>query len=259
MKKIVALLIFLLFSINTYAKTITIYAASSLSFAFNRLIKAYKEKYPQDNIKVIFGSSGKGYNQIINGAPYDIFFSADMFYVKKIQEKGLSLTKPKAYAKGRVVIWTRKDSGIYVSKGIKVVLDKDVKKIAIANWKLAPYGKAAKECLQYYGLFDKVKNKLVKGQSIVQTAQFVQIGAADIGFIALSLAVSDKLKNIGSYYLLPEKCHSPILQGYVVLKSASENKERLETALKFYKFIQSGTAKNILKKYGFLPAEENIK
>ena len=255
MKKVISLLIFLLFSTTVYAETITIYAASSLSFAFKELIKTYQEKYPKDNIKVIFGSSGKGYNQIINGAPYDIFFSANMFYVKKLHENGLTLTAPKDYAKGRIVIWTRKDSSIDILKGIKVVLDKNVKKIAIANWKLAPYGKAAKECLQYYGIFDKVKHKIVKGQSIVQTAQLVQIGAADIGFIALSLAVSDKLKNIGNYYLLREKCYSPILQGYVILKNASENKEKLETAYRFYKFIQSKKSKEILKKYGFLPAE----
>ncbi len=253
MKKVLSYIIFLIFSTIAYAGNITIYAASSLSFAFKELIKTYQEKYPKDNIKVIFGSSGKGYNQIINGAPYDIFFSADMFYVKKLHENGLTLTEPKAYAKGRIVIWTRKNSGIDISKGIKVVLDKKVKKIAVANWKLAPYGKAAKKCLQYYGLFDKVKHKLVKGQSIVQTAQFVQIGAADIGFIALSLAVSNKLKNIGNYYLLSEKCHSPILQGYAVLKNASKNKEKLETALRFYKFIQAKKAKEILKKYGFLP------
>ncbi|WP_297887122.1 molybdate ABC transporter substrate-binding protein [Sulfurihydrogenibium sp.] len=257
MKKVLSLLLTLILGIKVYAGEITVYAAADLTYAFDEILKVYKQKYPQDTVKTIFGSSGKGYTQVLNGAPYDVFFSADMSYVEKLKQQGLTASDIKPYAIGRIVLWTRKDSGIDVSKGINVVLDPKVKKIAIANWEHAPYGVAAKQCLEHYKLFDKVKDKLVLGENISQTAQFVETGAADIGFLALSIAKSDKLQKQGIYYLLPANCHNEIKQGYAILKHATKDKETFETAKRFYEFIQTNEARKIFIKYGFvLPGED---
>lgn len=254
--RFVFVLLFICYT-SSYAGSITVYAAADLSYAFKEIINLYKQKYPEDEVKAIFGSSGKGYHQILEGAPYDIVFSADMGYVEKLQEKGLTISKPKPYAVGRIVVWTRKDSGISVKDGINSILNPKVNKIAIANWEHAPYGIAAKECLEYYKLFDKVKDKFVLGENINHTAQYVQTGAADIGFLALSIAKSDTLTKSGVYYLLPESCHKQILQGYAILKNASKSKDTLETAKRFEEFISTKEARNIFIKYGFvLPGEK---
>lgn len=249
-------LTFILLS-KSFSGEITIYAASDLTYAFTEVEKIYQQNYPKDKLKVIYGSSGKGYSQILNGAPYDMFFSADMEYVKKLKNQGLAISEPKPYAVGRIVIWTRKDSGINVNEGINVVLNPAVKKIAIANWEHAPYGVAAKQCLEYYNLFDKVKNKLVLGENINQTAQFVQTANADIGFLALSVAKSETLQKQGIYYTVPANCHKEIVQGYAILKHATTSKESLETAKRFEEFIGSAEARKIFIRYGFiLPGEK---
>ncbi len=255
MKKI--FLLFLSFITVSLAGEINIYAASDLVFAFKELKKVYQKKYPQDKIRVIFGSSGKGYSQIVNNAPFDIIFSANEKYVKKLEEKGFTVSPIKLYAYGKIILWTRKDSGIDIKKGADILLDKNVKRISIANWKHAPYGVAAKECLEYYNLFEKVRNKLILGENIAQTAQYAEAGAADVGIIALSLALSNRLKKEGNYYLLSEKCYTPIRQAFAVLKHAKVDKERFNTAMRFFNFISSREAKNILKKYGFsLPEKQ---
>ncbi|MEJ5173170.1 MAG: molybdate ABC transporter substrate-binding protein [Hydrogenothermaceae bacterium] len=243
---------------KAFSGEITIYAASDLTYAFTEIEKIYQQNYPKDKLKVIYGSSGKGYSQILNGAPYDMLFSADMEYVKKLQDQGLTVSNPKPYAVGRIVIWTRKDSGINVNEGINVVLNPAVKKIAIANWEHAPYGVAAKQCLEYYKLFDKVRSKLVLGENISQTAQYVKTANTEIGFLALSIAKSETLQKEGIYYLLPSNCHKEIIQGYVILKNATNSKEKLETAKRFESFIGSPEGRSILKKYGFLlPGEQS--
>lgn len=257
MKNILGIVLALLLAFKAYAGEITVYAAADLTYAFEEILKVYKQKYPQDKVKAIFGSSGKGYTQVVNGAPYDLFFSADMSYVEKLKQQGLTLSDVKPYAIGRIVLWTRKDSGIDVSKGINTVLDPRVKKIAIANWEHAPYGVAAKQCLEHYKLFDKVKDKLVLGENINQTAQYIETGAADVGFLALSIAKSEKLQKVGTYYLLPATCHNEIKQGYAILKHANTDKETFETAKRFYDFIGTPEARKIFVKYGFvLPGEE---
>ncbi|MEZ0322988.1 MAG: molybdate ABC transporter substrate-binding protein [Hydrogenothermaceae bacterium] len=257
MLRFVLLVISLLFGVRAFAGEITIYAAADLSHAFDEIQKIYEKKYPQDKLKIIYGSSGQGYSQILNGAPYDMLFSADMGYVQKLKEQGFTISEPKPYAVGRLIIWTRKDSGINVNEGINVVLNPAVKKIAIANWEVAPYGLAAKQCLEYYKLFDKVKDKLVLGENITKTAQYVQTGNAEIGFLSLSLAKSEKLQKEGVYYLLPEGCHKQILQGQAILKHAASSKETLETAKRFESFIESPEARKIFIKYGFiLPGEK---
>ncbi len=247
----------LLFFVKTFAAEITVYAAADLTFAFSEIEKLYESKYPQDRIKIIYGSSGKGYNQILNGAPFDIFFSADVDYVKKLKEQGFVISDIKPYAVGRLVLFTLKDSGIDLNKGINVVLDPKVRKIAIANWEHAPYGKAAKECLEHYNLFGKVKDKIVLGENITQTAEYVMLRTAEVGFIAYALAKSEKLSKIGNFYLLPENCHDRIVQAVGILKNAASSSEKLETAKRFFNFIFSPEGRKIMVKYGFaLPGEK---
>ncbi|WP_457642496.1 molybdate ABC transporter substrate-binding protein [Persephonella sp.] len=251
MKKIFLILFILsLIGKNIYAGEINIFAASNLSYVFDKIVDIYKKKNPDDRVKVIYASSGKGFNQIVNGAPFDIFFSANMSYAIKLYDKGYAITKAEPYVLGRIVLWTRKDSGIDVSKGLHVLLDPEIEKIAVANWDLAPYGQAAKECLIKNRIFEEIRNKIVIGENITKTAQYVEFGAADIGFIALSLAKSKKLKEKGKYYLIPSDCHSPIKQGYVVLKHAEE-KNRVKTVLRFINFLKTEKIKELLKKYGY--------
>ena len=257
MKKVVFALLTVFSFINlTFAAEIRVFAVGTLSYVIDELIKAYNQKYPNDTVKVTIGSAGKGYNQIINGAPYDIFLSADMEFPEKLKKQGFTISDVKPYAIGTPIIWTRKDSGIDLSKGINVVLDPNVKKIAIPNPDLALFGKAAKECLEYYKLWDKVKNKLVLAETVNQALAFADSKASEIAFLSLQLVKYEKVENTGNYYILPSECHSPVIFGYVLLKNASENSERLEAAKRFFNFIKSPEAKSIFKKYDFILPED---
>lgn len=248
----VALTLLVLTSVPALAGQVSITAASDLQYAMKDIISAFEAKYPEDHAAVVFGSSGKAYSQIENGAPYDMYFSADISYPKKLQQSGAAISEPKPYAIGRITIWVSKNSGLDVRKGFKLLLDPKVRKIAMANPEHAPYGRIAEETLKKSKLYDKVKGKLVLGENIQQTAQFVQTGAADVGMVAYSLALAPVLASEGSYYLVPATMHKPIVQGYVLLKKAAGN----GTASRFEKFIGSPKARAIFKRYGFtLPNE----
>lgn len=160
---LVLLMVSTLLTFKAEAGEITVYNAADLVYAMADIQKEYVKQYPNDIIKMVFGSSGKGYTQIVNGAPYDMVLSADMGYVYDLQEKALVISDIKPYAIGRIVLWKMKNSKLNFSKGINVLLDPSINKIAIANWEHAPYGVAAKECLEYNKIFDKVKNKFVLG------------------------------------------------------------------------------------------------
>ncbi|MDP4208419.1 MAG: molybdate ABC transporter substrate-binding protein [Bacteroidota bacterium] len=232
------------------AQTLTITAAADLRYAMDEVVKAYKQTHPKTEIKVNYGSSGTAFQQISNGAPFDIFFSADIMYPQKLKEQGLTATDPKLYAIGYIVVWSNQ---IDVSKGINSLLDTKVSKIAIANPDHAPYGKRAEESMKYYNIYNKVKNKLVFGENISQAAQFVQTGNAEIGILALSLACSPVMKDKGKYTVIDDKSHSPLEQAYVILKGAKNNKE----AYSFVEFVASFAARTIFKTYGFkLPYEK---
>ncbi len=245
--RLLTLFLFVFFGL-VKAEVIRVYAAADLQFALRELADLYMKKYPEDKIELIFGSSGKGFAQIKAGAPYHIFFSADMKYVEELYKEGYAITKPKPYAIGRIVLWTRKDSGLDPSKFPEVLLDPRVKRIAIANWEHAPYGRASKEILEAYGVFQKVKDKLVIGENIAQTASYIRSGAADLGFIALSLAKAPELERVGRYWLVPEDKHERILQGYVITKEG----QKVVGARRFYEFVASTEARKVFVKYGFL-------
>jgi molybdate transport system substrate-binding protein len=235
-------------AVPAQAGEISVAAASDLNFAFKEIVAEF-EKKTGNTVKLSLGSSGNFYAQLSNGAPFDVFFSADIGYPKKLEEAGLA--EPGTlymYAVGRIVVWAPKSSPIDVaSLGIKALQHPSVKKIAIANPKHAPYGRAAVAALEHFKVHDAVKDKLVLGENISQTAQFVQTGGADIGIIALSLAVAPAMKDSGTFWEVPLEAYPRLEQGAVVLKAAKD----VKTARAFLDFIKGPEGTAVLKRYGF--------
>jgi len=227
-------------------RQITIAAAADLKFALDSIITVFKKENPGTQVNVVYGSSGKLFEQISNDAPFDLFFSADISYPSMLKERGMAISEVKTYGIGRIVLWSKK---LDPNKAkMNILLDRSISKIAMADPAHAPYGQRAEESLKYYGLFDKVQNELVFGENISQTAQFVTSGAADIGIIALSLALSPAMqKEGGYYYLIPDESHSKLEQAFVILKHALGN----DLALTFSNYVSSSEAKKILGFYGF--------
>ena len=235
---------------SIFSQPISIAAAADLRFAMNELTNEFTKANPDIKIDVIYGSSGNLYQQIVNRAPFDIFFSADVAYPKKLDSLKLTESKPKLYAIGHLVLWS---STLDVTKGINFLCDNSIKRIAIANPAVAPYGKRAVECLNYYKLYDKILTKIVRGENVSQTAQFVLTGNADIGIIALSLALSPEMMSNGKYFIIDEKSYSKLEQSYVIIKKNEAN----NAILKFIQFVESEQARKIFDKFGFnLPANK---
>jgi molybdate transport system substrate-binding protein len=226
---------------------IAVAAAADLKFAMTDLAGQY-EKQTGNKVNVTYGSSGNFFSQLQNGAPFDLFFSADIDYARKLDAAGLA--EPGTlylYAIGRITIWTPPDSKVDVAAlGWKALLDERVQKIAIANPEHAPYGRAAVAAMKKAGTYDEVKSKLVYGDNISQAAQFVQSGSAQAGIVALSLAISAGMKD-GKHWDIPEDMHPPIEQAAILMKNA-KNKE---AARAFLDFVQTDGARATLTKYGF--------
>lgn len=239
-------LLLLVFGTIHGQEKVTIVAAANLKIALDSINTVFKIQNPSINSQITYGASGKLFEQISNSAPFDIFFSADMDYPKKLEEKKLTGSKIKMYATGKLVIWSKKTDPN--KNKINSLLNADIRKIAIGNPATAPYGEKAVESLKYYKIYDKVKSKLVFGENITQATQFITTGNADIGITALSLVLTPNMKKEGGkYYIIPQKSHTPLEQGCVILKKAKGN----ESAVKFYNFISSKKAIAILKYYGY--------
>ena len=244
MKKTTLLLFAFFIILSAAAQTVKIAAATDLRYTMDEIVKEYKKNHSQATIEVIYGSSGNFFTQISNGAPFDMYFSADILYPKKLKEAGFTQTDPKLYAIGRIVLWS---SSLDVSKGLSVLAGKQNIKIATANPEHAPYGQRSLEALKFYKLYEKTKDQLIFGENISQAAQFCITGNADAGLIALSLALSPPMCNQGKYFLIDEKSHRPLEQAYVILNRAKENNE----AISFAGFIDSSSARTIFEKNGF--------
>lgn len=215
-------------------QTLRVAAASDLQAALPEIVKGF-ERESHATVTVSFGSSGNFFAQIQNGAPYDVYLSADIDYPRQLIASNLAdASSFYRYATGRLVLWARKDSGIDVSRGLAALRDVQVKRIAIANAKLAPYGRAAEAALRRENLYDVIRGKLVIGDNISQTAQLVDSGNADVGIIALSLALGPALRASGQYFEIPESAHPPIEQAAVII-SASKNKELARALLAYLK------------------------
>jgi molybdate transport system substrate-binding protein len=248
MKKYLTIIfLILVFPVCVFAEDLTVAAAANAQFVLEGLKTAF-EKDSGITIKTIIGSSGKLITQIKNGAPFDVFLSADMEYPQAIYKEGLAVVEPKTYAYGVLVLWTFKD--IDLTKGIGVITESQVKKIAIANPQTAPYGREAVNAIKFYKLYPAVNHKLVYGESISQVNQFVASLAADIGFTAKSIVAAPNMKDKGRWVEIDPKAHHPIAQGVVILKYGQDHHS--EAAKKFFDFLFSDTAKEIFKRYGYI-------
>lgn len=229
------------------AQSITVAAAADLQFAMQEIAAGF-QKQTGKQVKVIYGSSGNFFQQIQNGAPFDMFFSANLDYPKQLEASGL--TTPGSYyqyARGKIVLWVATDSKLNISSGLNSLLDPAVKKIAVANPQHAPYGQAAVAAMQSEGVYDKVKDKIVTGENISQTASYVVSGAADAGVVALSLALSPTMKDKGRYVEIPAGEFPPINQACVILKSSKEK----EIANQFLSYLRTKAVADTLQRYGF--------
>lgn len=232
--------------------TIAVAAAADLKFAFDELAEAFHRQHPEIQVKPTYGSSGHFTSQLENKAPFDLFLSADVDYPRRLIEEGRA---PKGsefvYAVGHIVLWTRKDSKLDLDKlGADVLVDPSVKKIAIANPKHAPYGRAAVAALKKLSIYGKVQDRLVLGENVSQATQFVQTGAADIGIIGLAQAQSPSLKDAGRCWKIPAIAYPRIEQGGIILNWAADR----SAAESLRDFILSSEGQAILQKYGFSSA-----
>ncbi|AKF24247.1 hypothetical protein YH65_01670 [Sulfurovum lithotrophicum] len=232
-----------------FADTITVFAASDLKFALDSIKEKFLAQHPDDTVNMIYGSSGKGRIQVEKGAPYDLYFSANMDYVESLYKKGNIVTKPKLYAIGRIVIWS-KNGHFDAKKGFENFKMSWVHKVTIANPSHAPYGQKAKQALESVGLYKVLEPRIVFGENISQTANYINMKAADIGIIALSLVLAPSIarSEYSSYYLIDDSLHEPLRQGYGITKHGSKSK----LAKAFYAFMQTPQVQQIMKKYGFV-------
>src|SRR5271167_12638 len=235
------------------AQEITVAAAADMSAALPQLVAAYTKQTGR-TVKVSFGASGNLTNQIRNGAPFDVFCSADEEYPQQLITEGLASKHTLyRYAVGRLVLWVPGNSPLDISKlGIKALLDPSVKKISIANPATAPYGRAAEAALRHFGIYDQVSGRLVVGENVSQAAQFVESGNAQAGLIALSHALAHALKDKGRYWAVPLDAYPTLNQAAVVLSRSKQQ----DAARKFLEFLRSQEATSRLASYGFsLPVE----
>lgn len=216
------------------AQELQVAAASDLQFVFQEVAARF-QKETGHAVKLTFGSSGNFFSQIQNGAPFDIFFSADVDYPRKLEAAGL--VEPgtlSPYASGRIALWVRTGSPIDIDQGVQALADAGVRKIAIANPEHAPYGRAAVAALQHQKIYGKVRDRLVLGENISQAAQFVESSNADVGILALSLVTAPPLNAEGRYYEIPSSFYPAIDQAAVVLRSSKQK----EIARQFLSFLK---------------------
>ncbi|MEX0273165.1 MAG: molybdate ABC transporter substrate-binding protein [Flavobacteriaceae bacterium] len=238
------LLIFLFSCKSEKGNVLTIAVAANMRYAMDDIVEDFSTKTGV-GCRLIVASSGKLTAQIKEGAPYDVFLSADMKYPMEIHQNHLAGFPPKVYAKGALVLWTTVDGmepSLYSLKG------NSVKHVAIANPKTAPYGRAAEQALKHYGLYELIKDKLIFGESISQVNQFVASGTAEVGFTVPSVVLAPGMKGKGRWVLIDSQAHDPVEQGMVVLKGKSSVGRE---AIQFYEYLFSTDAKKILLRHGY--------
>jgi len=245
-KKIIFFLFALLFTacLNAKAQNIRVAAAANLQPVMEVLQKDFKQK-TGISVDAVIGSSGKLVAQISNGAPFDVFLSADMSFPETLFKNGFAKEKPVVYASGSLIICSTQNIGF--ENWERLLLSARIKKIAVANPVIAPYGKAAEQSLQDKGILDDAKPKIVYGESISQVNTYITTGVADVGFTTQSLVKEPGNKKPLYYKIIDPKTYEPIQQGIVILKHGADN----PSADKFYRYILSPAAKSIFKAYGY--------
>ena len=239
--------VFLALGTAAGAQTVTIAAASDLQAVLPAIARNF-EAQAGVTTRLTFGSSGNFFSQIQNGAPFDVLLSADLNYPQQLVASGRAIDDTLyEYASGRLVVWARNDSGIDVRRGLSLLTDPRIRRVAIANPEHAPYGRAAVAALQHEHLYEAVQPKLVLGENISQAAQFVQSGNADVGILALSVALAPAMKAGGTYSEIPSTMHPPIRQGAVVLRTGTNEKG----ARAFLDFLKRPESLKLLADSGF--------
>jgi molybdate transport system substrate-binding protein len=228
---------------------LTIAAAADLQFALEDVSRQFHPAHPEVETQVVYGSSGNFFAQIQNQAPFDLFLSADLDYPLKLEQQGL--IAPKSifqYAVGRLAVWVPAQSPLDVTQlQMKVFDNPTIKHVALANPQHAPYGRAAEAALRHFGVYDKISGKIVLAENIAQTLQFVQSGAADVGVVALSLAIAPAVRSQGRYWEVPLDAYPRMWQGGAILKRAQNS----PAAAAFRAYLTSAEGRHILQQYGF--------
>lgn len=226
----------------------TVAAASDLQFALEAIAKAFTAETGA-RVTLVFGSSGNLARQAVNGAPFELFLSADEAFVDRLVDGGYARDRGTLYGIGRVVLFAPRGSPLIVDdqmNGLRAMLERNPAiKFAIANPEHAPYGRAAEAALRARGLWEMLQPALVLGENISQTAQFATSGGAVGGILAYSLVLAPALKDRGTYTLIPESLHPPLRQRMVLLKRAGPAAER------FYRYLQAPAARALFNQYGF--------
>jgi len=229
------------------AAPLTVAVAANMQYAFADLQAAFKQETGQE-LEPVYNSSGKFTAQIMNGAPFDVFLSADMAYPEKLHEAGFAAEAPKPYAYGALVLWTMKD--LDLGHWRQTLGSSAVGKIAVANPKTAPYGRETMHALAHLKLEAALRPRLVFGDSISQTNQYIHSGVADAGFTAKSAVLAPQMRGQGKWVDLPRDAYQPIAQGAVILKHWLQVNP--QAAQRFYDFLYAAKARAILQRYGYL-------
>lgn len=227
--------------------TLSIAAAADLNFALEEISREFRKVHPAVDLQIAYGSSGNFYAQLRNHAPFDLFLSADVEFPRKLAQEGLAAADSVfVYAVGRIVVWVPAQSPLDPATALQ---SNALRHLAIANPRHAPYGRAAELAMRSLGVYDSVEGKLVLGENIAQTLQFIQSGAADAGIVALSLAIAPPVRAQGRYWEIPLDAYPKIEQGGVILKESAEARE-------FRSWLLAPEGRRLLKRYGFyLPGE----
>jgi molybdate transport system substrate-binding protein len=223
-------------------RKLTIAAAADLNFALDEISRGFRQQYPAIDVQTAYGSSGNFYAQIQNHAPFDVFLSADVEYPRKLAGEGLAVADSLfVYALGRIVVWVPAQSALDPATALRAAA---VRHVAIANPRHAPYGRAAEAAMRSLGVYDSVEGKLVLGENVAQTLQFVESGAADVGIVALSLAIAPAVRDRGRYWQVPLEAYPKMEQGGVILKESP-------AARAFRSWLLAPGGRAILERYGF--------
>ncbi len=238
---------------DAIAGDLTVAAAADLSLALQPIVNNFQH-HTGNRVRLSFGSSGDFFNQIQNGAPYDVFLSADLGYPQKLVKLGFAdAGSLQTYAVGRLVLWVPRDSRLDLEhRGMQVLLDPAVHKIAIANPQHAPYGRAAVAALRHFGMYDRLAGRLVLGENIGQAAQFAESGNAQAGILALAHAVAPSVRPLGRYWIVPTDSYPALEQGAVII-SRSRSKA---LAAQFLKYLAAPESQAIFRQFGFLAPQE---
>jgi molybdate transport system substrate-binding protein len=250
MKKIIISFAFILLVISASAQKVNVAAAANLRYVLEEIKIAYVKQNPKVKINLTFGASGTLVQQISNGAAFDFFLAADNEFPMKLKAKGLTTGSIDVYAYGKLALYSI--TLPVDKKGLDVLKDPAVKKIAIANPATAPYGERSITLLKSFKLYESLNEKIVIAENITAAAQYAFTGNTELGFVALSLALAPEMIGKGNFYIIPQKLYVPIAQACVLIKKSTVNTE----ASKFRKFVLSPETKAIWDKYGYTMPEK---